>query len=181
MHFHLPKPLHGWREFAGEVGIIVLGVLIALGAEQVVAGAHERSTIQQVRSAVLAELGEDRARWEFLHVQDDCIDARLAALDRWAVQAPSGATIRRFQRPSLWSVHASAWELAKASPAVDRIPLEERLAMSSAYDIMNRGERYLIDEDQEWKSINVLTNVPLTEQNRVELGSPRELCRPLGS
>ena len=32
MHFHLPKPLHGWREFAGEVGVIVLGVLIALGA-----------------------------------------------------------------------------------------------------------------------------------------------------
>jgi uncharacterized membrane protein YraQ (UPF0718 family) len=29
MHFHLPKPLHGWREFKGEVGIIVLGVLIA--------------------------------------------------------------------------------------------------------------------------------------------------------
>ena len=22
MHFRLPKPLHGWREFAGEVGII---------------------------------------------------------------------------------------------------------------------------------------------------------------
>ena len=34
MHFHLPKPLHGWREFLGEVGIIVIGVLIALGAEQ---------------------------------------------------------------------------------------------------------------------------------------------------
>lgn len=31
MHFHLPKPLHGWREFVGEVGIIVLGGLIALG------------------------------------------------------------------------------------------------------------------------------------------------------
>ena len=30
MHFHLPKPLHGWREFAGEVAIIVIGVLIAL-------------------------------------------------------------------------------------------------------------------------------------------------------
>ena len=36
MRVHLPKPLHGWREFAGEVGIIVLGVLIALGAGQVV-------------------------------------------------------------------------------------------------------------------------------------------------
>ena len=30
MHFHFPKPLHGWREFVGEVGIIVIGVLIAL-------------------------------------------------------------------------------------------------------------------------------------------------------
>jgi len=34
MQVHVPKPLHGWREFAGEVGILVLGVLIALGAER---------------------------------------------------------------------------------------------------------------------------------------------------
>ena len=34
MHIHLPKPLHGWRALIGEVGIIVVGVLIALGAEQ---------------------------------------------------------------------------------------------------------------------------------------------------
>src|SRR4051794_16645332 len=34
MHVHLPEPLHGRREFVGEVGIIVIGVLIALGAEQ---------------------------------------------------------------------------------------------------------------------------------------------------
>ena len=33
MHFHLPKPLHGWREFVGEVGIIVIGVLIAAGMQ----------------------------------------------------------------------------------------------------------------------------------------------------
>jgi hypothetical protein len=36
MHVHLPKPVHGWRLFAGEIGIIVLGVLIALGARQIV-------------------------------------------------------------------------------------------------------------------------------------------------
>src|SRR5258708_2499167 len=34
MHFHLPKPLHGWREFTGEVGIIVIGLLIALAVQQ---------------------------------------------------------------------------------------------------------------------------------------------------
>ena len=36
MRFALPKPIHGWRAFWGEVGIIVLGVLIALGAQQLV-------------------------------------------------------------------------------------------------------------------------------------------------
>ena len=29
MHFHLPKRLHSWREFVGEIGIFVIGVLIA--------------------------------------------------------------------------------------------------------------------------------------------------------
>jgi hypothetical protein len=45
MHFHLPKPLHGWRDFAGEVGIIVIGVLIALGAEQAVETVHDRRQV----------------------------------------------------------------------------------------------------------------------------------------
>lgn len=36
MHFHLPQPLHGWREFAGKVGVTVLGLLIAIGLEQTV-------------------------------------------------------------------------------------------------------------------------------------------------
>jgi hypothetical protein len=48
MHFHLPKPLHGWREFTGEVGIIVIGVLIALGAQQVVEAAQWRSKVNAV-------------------------------------------------------------------------------------------------------------------------------------
>lgn len=49
MHFHMPKPLHGWREFAGEVGIIVIGVLIALGAEQVVETVHGNAEVRAFR------------------------------------------------------------------------------------------------------------------------------------
>ena len=61
MRFHLPKPLHGWREFAGEVGIIVLGVLIALGAQQIVQNVHDgevkRETVRAARAEVAAGLG----------------------------------------------------------------------------------------------------------------------------
>ena len=43
MHFQLPKPLHGWRQFFGEVGIIVICVLIALGA-----GKQAPSTLSRI-------------------------------------------------------------------------------------------------------------------------------------
>jgi isocitrate dehydrogenase len=49
---HLPKPLHGWREFVGEVGIIVLGVLIALGAEQVAETIHGLVEAKYARQAI---------------------------------------------------------------------------------------------------------------------------------
>ncbi len=59
MHFHVPKPLHGWREFAGEVGIIVLGVLIALAAEALVEDWRWHTKLQRAEDAMRLELGND--------------------------------------------------------------------------------------------------------------------------
>ncbi|QNE31929.1 hypothetical protein F1C10_08265 [Sphingomonas sp. NBWT7] len=56
MRVHPPKPLHGWREFFGEVGIIVMGVLIALGAEQVVENFHWQDKANYAREALRSEL-----------------------------------------------------------------------------------------------------------------------------
>src|SRR3569833_1608598 len=58
MHFHVPKPLHGWREFAGEVGIIVLGVLIALGTEQLVESQHWRAEVRDAKSAIHQDMAQ---------------------------------------------------------------------------------------------------------------------------
>ena len=80
MHFHLPKPLHGWREFAGEVGIIVVGVLIALAFEQVVQSIHDRSVADQAREAIRAEVRENLWWLEFRDSYEPCIDGTLAQL-----------------------------------------------------------------------------------------------------
>ena len=61
MHIHLPKPLHGWREFVGEVGIIVIGVLIALGAEQTIEALHHRSQVHDAIDKLHAESIENRS------------------------------------------------------------------------------------------------------------------------
>jgi hypothetical protein len=43
VEIHKPKPIHNWREFLKEVGTIVLGVCVALGAEQTVEWVHWRN------------------------------------------------------------------------------------------------------------------------------------------
>lgn len=59
MHVHLPKPLHGWREFIGEVGIVFLGVLIALGAEQLIENWHWSHKLEHVRANLVTEMRDD--------------------------------------------------------------------------------------------------------------------------
>jgi hypothetical protein len=84
MHIHLPKPLHGWREFVGEVGIIVIGVLIALGAEQTIEALHHRSQVHDAIDELHAESIENRSALDAnavgLQQSQGSVETDLAAL-----------------------------------------------------------------------------------------------------
>jgi hypothetical protein len=80
MHFHLPKPVHGWRAFAGEVGIIVVGVLIALGAEQVVEAVHWQEQVRAGRSALRQDYADIVTNAREREAEDICIRRRLLYL-----------------------------------------------------------------------------------------------------
>ena len=92
MHFHLPKPLHGWREFAGEVGIIVIGVLIALGAEQLVEEVQWQRRVGSANEQLKTEvyrgglnMAERIAVQRCLRGQIEKLGAQLDSADaRWA-------------------------------------------------------------------------------------------------
>jgi hypothetical protein len=92
LHFHLPKPLHGWRAFVGEVGIIVVGVLIALAAEQGVEDWRWHERADEARERLRAEVGH-----EFLLVEErkavfDCIDEQLRTIEDAVLAA--GSTLK---------------------------------------------------------------------------------------
>lgn len=77
MHVHLPKPLHGWREFFHEVAIIVLGVLIALGFEQVVSASHDHASARETRASIRNELAEN-LRLILIRVRtEQCVQRRM--------------------------------------------------------------------------------------------------------
>ena len=136
-HFHIPKPLHGWRELAGEVGIIVLGILIALGAEQMVESWQWNHKVGVVRTSIMRELGNDRARWEYMMKASPCMLREIDSLGRWlgdgAAPAKKPPAEVLANGPLLW-MHWANWDLAKSSQSLDHFPLEEQLAFATAYD-----------------------------------------------
>ena len=81
MDIHKPHAAKTWREFFVEIGTIVVGILIALGLEQVIESAHNRTIADEAREAVRAEVEEnlywlnDRAKSE------PCIVKRLDEID----------------------------------------------------------------------------------------------------
>jgi hypothetical protein len=124
MHFHLPKPLHGWRAFAGEVGIIVVGVLIALGAEQVVENWHWREKVRAAERSLDFEVNVQLDNAEGAVALNRCSAAWFGTLET-AILAHDTATIQR-----LYAAHppyeerawrSTAWQAAMSTQVADHI------------------------------------------------------------
>jgi hypothetical protein len=137
MHFHLPKPLHGWRALLGEVGIIVVGVLIALGAEQVVDDWQWQKKVGVVRRSLMGELANDRARWEVDVATARCASEDIDRADRWvqgAGPAASMPTIRVIRTQNWFWMHWANWNLATGSQTLDHFAINDQLAFAALYD-----------------------------------------------
>ena len=82
------KPPHGWNAVAWELGIVTLGVLIALGAQQAVESINERREAAATRAAVIQEIEESLALLEMRRIAQPCVDRRLAEIraivEQWA-------------------------------------------------------------------------------------------------
>jgi hypothetical protein len=147
MHIHVPKPLHGWRAFVGEVGIIVIGVLIALGAEQVVETLHWKSETAKLRESLHGEIQDDQASAAYRVMISACIRQRIARLDdklaqpgtAWRADPTQGDSDRRWSALPVaftvpWEFYTSGhWQTALASGALTHMPESERNGYSYAY------------------------------------------------
>jgi hypothetical protein len=163
MDIHKPRPWHGWREFAKEVGTIVLGVLIAIGAEQGVEALHHRDIVRH---------GEEDLRDNFsrfveykaaLDQEAPCMAARVAELRAIIDEA---AVKRRLPRvgpipqpyPRPWQI--DTWDAMVSSQAATYLPKERgvlysRIAMS-ARDLYQDATA----EWTEWGALRSLSGSP---------------------
>ena len=74
------RPREGWRVFAGEVGVIVLGVLIALIAQQVAENWQWRQTVARTKADLNAQISTAVANSAERAAVDPCLSQRLSQL-----------------------------------------------------------------------------------------------------
>ena len=80
MDIHKPKPWHGVREFLKEFGTIVLGVLVALGAEQAVEWLHWRHQVDLAEESIQPEVTANLLNAYERVVSMGCVQNRIALL-----------------------------------------------------------------------------------------------------
>lgn len=154
MHFHLPKPLHGWREFLGEVGIIVIGVLIALAAEQVVESKHWVARVDEAKAAMTKELRDDDVPQAHARIATSpCIAAMLDDVERRLIAERDGGA--PFAAPALvappyrtWD--QDAWRAAQSSGVISHFSAEEIYEWASPYAMITHMDEVSAREFGDW-------------------------------
>jgi hypothetical protein len=181
MHFHLPKPLHGWREFAGEVGIIVIGVLIALGAEQLVQNAHERTEARNADRAVRAELELNMGRLASRVGQKGCVEGRIAEIQSLLDVAAADGSIARpswIGRPQFWTMQTVRWEAIAQGGRAALLPPDELADYGLLYNFMRNINGAMVSEQADWARLRTLEHMRrLTPQMIFELNASLQDAR----
>jgi hypothetical protein len=117
MHMHRPKPLHGWRDVLFEIGVIVVGIIIAICLEQAVELLHHRHQRQVLEEDLRTDTQSNR----------DLLNRDIAAahsIIEWATTqaataeraGPTGPlTLHRIPVARLYRPDAGVWPAAKAN------------------------------------------------------------------
>jgi hypothetical protein len=179
MDIHKPKPWHGVREFLKEYAIIVVGVLTALGGEQVVENLHWQEKVRRAEEAEKPELqalyfaAYERNRTYPCREQriDQLKAALLAAQGEWTPLPPMKilgrdvalATVSRGWRDQVWrSVVADG--TASHLPSAREQLYADVMGQAEAIEVHNT------DENAQNAQLNLLQNhVQLSPDMRAQL------------
>ncbi len=150
MRFSLLKPVNGWSGFFTELAIVVLGVLIALGAQQAVDAWRWRGEVREFRAAVDHEIGYNLGAYIDRLKQSDCIIRRLDQLDRWHKGVAAGQRLpltSRIGRPTTPTLRTSVWH-SRTPDVTAHLALETRLAYATFYDAVG-GYQVIGDRERQ--------------------------------
>ena len=162
MHFHLPKPLHGWREFVGEVGIIVVGVLIALGAEQIIENWRWEEKVSSAQETMDNEIKNSLLGAVELNELENCTEVQFAALQKAILRGDEPAVrqiLAGIEIPARqWA--DNAFEATLAAQVSDHLGSESLRKYSQVYQMIRKIHRLQETDEDTFSDLVVAYDAP---------------------
>lgn len=144
MHIHLPKSLHGWKEFANEIFVIVIGVLIALGFEQVVEEVHWMHKVEDGEDRLAQELKGNYLNAAKNIVYTPCVLTQLDRIrDKLLDPASPPLPVDRFGdndavlRTPTGAMQTQTWDALRNDGTLLHMDAEHQGRLNRIYDTMS--------------------------------------------
>ena len=137
MEIHKPKPVHDWRELLSELGVVVIGILIALSAEQVVEALHRDHQRHELRESLAhdgrqivrdgarsAAFSKELIRW----LTGELARIKTARTLHKPIEPADSATLTTYDVP-----YDPTFAAANSSGALNLLPHDEAMAHAEAH------------------------------------------------
>jgi len=145
MEVHKPKPVRNWREFLTEIGTIVLGVSIALAAEQTVEAIHWHNKVVEAQEEVIAtELAGSMANAIERIAMEKCGEYRLDALGRILDTASHTGQLPPVGDIGMMPLRqwtSGAWDGVIASQTATHFPRQQLADLALIYGFVRKAMR----------------------------------------
>jgi hypothetical protein len=184
VEIHKPRPIQNWRELATEVGVIVVGIVIALSGEQLLQSLEWREKISRAEEQIRVEMADDDGPEVFQRLAlGDCIDSGLAQIRASVERGDSRAAVigaianvdipHHTYESFAYNAAAASGVLARLSaerlnlwnflyapmPVLDRITEREYFDAAALHAIRNSGGP--LSEAEQLRTLDAVENLKL--------------------
>ena len=164
MLFQLPKPIHGWRSFVGEIAIIVVGVLIALAAQQVVEGWSWQQKVAAAEQTMNEEIKNSLLGVAELNRLAKCSTTQLEAMQDAIIRGDQAKARQILSRGTAFGVTRlwadNAFEATLSAQVSDHLGAGKLKSYSQVYQMIRQIQRMQDTKESSSPELGVLYFLP---------------------
>jgi hypothetical protein len=149
-------PFRERRAFLTEIAIVVIGVLLALGAEQIVQWWNWQSEVKESRAAIAREISHNLSTRQRRHRQTACFTSRLDDLQRWHDSWVAGRPLKLvapIAGHDSRTLQFDAWDVALTGQVAAHIDLDDRIRYAALYSFFRAFLEVQIREAAYWDQL----------------------------
>lgn len=152
IRIRMPLPPQGWPALAWEVGVVFLGIVLALAADQLVDRAYWNKQVSDFQKALAVEIGTTLGTYEYRQLQDECARKRLAEVELWWQRWHDGQRQQLdgpIGLPLSLAIPTSVWA-SRTADITGHLSLQQRLVYARIYDEIANNNTHRLAERDAW-------------------------------